>query len=340
MKTDIGLLVTQYCASVNFDKQRKLGPQPYTVATKSRLLNLLNEGLRSSKPFPDELIMAVYSLMYLVASEDFEVHWNGLVTMVYARGGLGGQGISGIVGNLVSIADRDFAALFEREPRLSRPRDHGTETEYSPHINMDSPLHPLHQPYAEFRGHQHLPRIVADVLGGLRKLTAMVIETFSAFADLKPAINQECQRLLQIVGKSLADHFSTPKEGLMYEAVSIAARVYVRCISEGAKFSEAMSEAELQDLQHILSTLSRNAWDTVPGVLLFIHLVAQPAARLIPASRAYFPASQQRLVAPLALVMYPDTVLSLETFILVQRYIRTVASARLANTGILSWNLT
>jgi hypothetical protein len=66
LKTDIGLLVTEYCASVNFDKQRRLDPQPYTVAAKSRLLNLLNEGLRSSKPFPDELIMAVYSLMYLV----------------------------------------------------------------------------------------------------------------------------------------------------------------------------------------------------------------------------------------------------------------------------------
>jgi hypothetical protein len=66
IKSDIGLLVTEYCASVNFDKQRKLDPQPYTVATKSRLLSLLNDGLRSPKPFPDELIMAIYSLMYLV----------------------------------------------------------------------------------------------------------------------------------------------------------------------------------------------------------------------------------------------------------------------------------
>jgi hypothetical protein len=340
MKTEIGLLVTQYCAAVNFDKQRKLGPQPYTIATQSRLLNLLNEGLRSSKPFPDDLIMAVYSLMYLVASEDFEVHWKGLVTMVNARGGLGDHGISGIVGNLVSIADRDFAALFEREPRLSRPRGYGADTKCSPHINMDSPVHPLHRPHAEFKGHQRLPRTVADVLGGLRRLTAMVVETFSALPDITPVIDQECQRLLQLVGKSLADHFSTPKEGLMYEAVSIATRVYVRCISEGAEFSEGMSEAELHDLQDCLSTLSRSAWDTVPGLLLFIHLVAQPAARLTPTSRTYFLASQQRLVAPLALVMYPDTVLSLETFILVQRYIRTVANARQAKNGDLSRNLT
>ena len=86
IQTNIGLLVTEYCASVSFDKKRKLLPQPYTVAAKSRLLSLLNEGLRSSKQFPDELIMAVYSLMYLVASEDFEVHWDGLVTMVSIRG--------------------------------------------------------------------------------------------------------------------------------------------------------------------------------------------------------------------------------------------------------------
>jgi hypothetical protein len=66
IESDIGLLVTEYCASVNFDRQRKLDSQPYTVATKSRLLILLNEGLRSSKQFPDELIMAVYSLMHLV----------------------------------------------------------------------------------------------------------------------------------------------------------------------------------------------------------------------------------------------------------------------------------
>jgi hypothetical protein len=66
MQTALGLLVTEYCASVNFDKQRKLDPQPYTIAAKFRLLNLLNEGLRSSNPFSDELIMAVYSLMYLV----------------------------------------------------------------------------------------------------------------------------------------------------------------------------------------------------------------------------------------------------------------------------------
>jgi hypothetical protein len=101
-----------------------------------------------------------------------------------------------------------------------------------------------------------------------------------------------------------------------------------------------MSEAELHDLQDCLSTLSRSAWDTVPGLLLFIHLVAQPAARLTPTSRTYFLASQQRLVAPLALVMYPDTVLSLETFILVQRYIRTVANARQAKNGDLSRDLT
>ena len=66
MQTTLGLLVTEYCACVNFDKQRKLDPQPYTIAAKFRLLNLLNEGLRSSSPFSDELIMAVYSLTYLV----------------------------------------------------------------------------------------------------------------------------------------------------------------------------------------------------------------------------------------------------------------------------------
>ena len=66
VQTALGLLVTEYCASINFDKQRKLDPQPYTVAAKSRLLNLLNEGLRSSSPFSDELIMTVYSLTYLV----------------------------------------------------------------------------------------------------------------------------------------------------------------------------------------------------------------------------------------------------------------------------------
>jgi hypothetical protein len=329
MKTDIGLLVTEYCASVNFDKQRKLNHQPYTISTKSRLLNLLNEGLRSSKPFPDELIMAVYSLMYLVASEDFDVHWNGLVTMVNARGGLGEEGISGIVGNLVSAADRDFAALFEREPRLSRPRDYGTTTEYSPHINMESPLHPLNRLCVELKNHPHLPHIVTDVLDRLQKVTSMIIETFSALTNITPAINQECQHLLQIIGNSRAD-----------EALCVAAHVYIRCISEGTKFSEGFPDEELQNLQDILSTLSRNVWNTMPSVLLFIHLVAQSAARFIPTSRVYFLASQQRLVAPLALVMYPDTSLSLETFILVQLYIRTVASAKVANSGILSWNLT
>jgi hypothetical protein len=201
---------------------------------------------------------------------------------------------------------------------------------------MDSPLHPLHRPDVEFKHHQRLPQQVADLLKSLQKVTSMVIETFSVLTDITPAISEECQYLLDVIRNSLADNFHTRREGLMYEALCIAARVYARGISEATKFSEAFSEAELENLQDILSTLSRNVWDTVPGVLLFIHLVAQPAARLIPTSRAYFLASQQRLMAPLALVMYTDTILSVETFILVQRYIRMVAGARVATSGILS----
>jgi hypothetical protein len=171
---------------------------------------------------------------------------------------------------------------------------------------MDSPLLPLHRPYAELKYHPRLPQQVADVLKVLQKITWMVTQTFSAFTDITPAINEECQHLLDIMQKSLAGDFHTRREGLMYEALCIAARVYARGISDGTKFSKAFTGAELQNLQDILSTLSRNVWDTVPGVLLFIHLVAQPAARFISTSRAYFLSSQQRLVAPLALVMYPE----------------------------------
>jgi hypothetical protein len=238
----------------------------------------------------------------------------------------------------ISSADRDFAALFEREPRLIRPRSYGATTEYSPHINMDSPLHPLHRPHVKLKTQPHLPHEVADVLQRLQKVTSMVIETFSALADITPSINQECQYLLDMTETSPVDQFNTRKEGLMYEALCIASRIYVRCILESTKFSKGFPEPELRNLQDILSTLSRNVWDTIPGVLLFIHLVAQPAARLIPTSKAYFLASQQRLVAPLALVMYPDTVLSLETFILVQRYIRMAASAKFANDDILLYD--
>ena len=279
--------------------------------------------------------MAVYSLMYLLASEDFEVHWNGLVTMVNVRGGLGDQGVSGIVGNLVSIADRDFASLFEREPRLSRPPNYGATTECSPHINLDSPLHPLHRLDTGLKNRPDQPHKMADVLQRLQKLTSLIIESFSALTDSTSTINQECQYLLDIMQRPVADNSNTHGEGLVYDALCIAGRVYVRCILEGTKFSEGLSKAQLQNLQDILSTMDRNVWDTVPGVLLFIHLVAQPGARLIPTSRAYFLASQQRLVAPLALVMYPDTVLSLETFILVQRYIRMAASAKFDSKGTL-----
>ena len=147
------------------------------------------------------------------------------------------------------------------------------------------------------------------------------------------AINQECQDLLEIMEPSRAAQFNTRREGLMYEALCTVARVYVRCILKGTKFSESFPEAGLKNLQDILSALSRSAWDTVPGVLLFIHLVAQPAARHIPTTRAYFLPLQERLVAPLALVKYPDTVLSLETFILVQRYIRMTENAKLTSEG-------
>ena len=338
MKTNIGLLVTAYCAAVNFDNQRELEPQPYTVAAKSRLLNLLNEGLRSSKPFPDELIMAVYSLMYLVPSEDFEVHWKGLVTMVNVRGGLGEQGIDGIVGHLVSIADLDFAALFESEPRLRRTYNNGSSTACSLHINMHSPLHPLNQSCGAPENLLDLPHKMADVLRRLQKVTSLVIDTFSTLADITSTINDECQHLLETIEDSQADRFSNRREGLVYEALGIAARVYVRCISKGIRFSKGFPEVELQNLQDILSTLSRNVWDNVPGVLLFIYLVAQPAARLIPTFRTYFLVSQQRLAAPLALVMYKDTALSLEKFILVQRYIRMAESAKCARKVTLSYN--
>lgn len=237
----------------------------------------------------------------------------------------------------VSSADRDFAALFEREPRLTRPRNCAT-TKCSPHINMDSPLHSLHRPCSEWKNYPPLPQKLAHILEILQNVTSMVAETFSGPTDITSVINQECQCLLDVMDGSPADYFTTRSEGLMYEALCISARVYVRCISEGTSLSQGFPEAELQNLQDILSTLSRNAWDTVPGILLFIHLVAQPATRLVPSSRAYFLASQQRLVAPLALVMYPDTVSSLEMFILVQRYIRMVASAKVDNSNIFSSN--
>jgi hypothetical protein len=193
---------------------------------------------------------------------------------------------------------------------------------------MHSPLHPLHGPYAGLENPPHPPYEVADVLARLQRVASMVVESFSVLTDTTTAINRDCQYLLDIMDHCLPGHFETRRESLMFEALCLAAKVYVKCISQGTKFAEGFPKVELQNLQDILSTLSRSVWDTVPGVFLFIHLVAQPAARLIPDSKAYFSASQQRLVAPLALVMYSDTLLSLETFILVQRYIRVVASAR------------
>jgi hypothetical protein len=198
---------------------------------------------------------------------------------------------------------------------------------------MHSPLHPLHGPYAGLENPPNLPHKVADVLARLRSVTSMVVESFSALTDTTTAINRDCQYLLDVMEHYLPEHFETRRESLMFEALCLAAKVYVKCISQGIKFSEGFPKVELQNLQDILSTLSRSAWDTVPGVFLFIHLVAQPAARLIPDSNAYFSASQQRLVAPLALVMYSDTVLSLEIFILVQRYIRVAESTRARSSG-------
>lgn len=198
---------------------------------------------------------------------------------------------------------------------------------------MHSPLHPLHGPYVGLGNLPNLPHKVADVLARLQSITSMVVESFSALTDTTTAINQDCQYLLDVMEHYLPEHFETRRESLMFEALCLAAKVYVKCISQGIKFSEGFPKVELQNLQDILSTLSRSAWDTVPGVFLFIHLVAQPAARLIPDSNAYFSDSQQRLVAPLALVMYSDTVLSLEIFILVQRYIRVAESTRARSSG-------
>jgi hypothetical protein len=153
---------------------------------------------------------------------------------------------------------------------LSRPPNYGANTERSPHINMHSPLHPLHGPCAGLEDPPHLPHRVANILMRLRRVTSMVVESFSTLTDTTTAINRYCQELLDVMDHYLPEHFETRRECLMFEALCLAAKVYIKCISQGTKFSEGFPKLELQNLQDILSTLSRSVWDTVPGVFLFI----------------------------------------------------------------------
>lgn len=197
---------------------------------------------------------------------------------------------------------------------------------------MDSPVSPHCRSFSASKRRKalHLNEQSAHILDVARSLIQSITKgDIENGSDIElTAFAEDCAAFLAFLLQlppAINERSDIHREDLIYEAVRLAALVFTKALVERTPLSKTWDLSSLRELFIVLLRVGRNAFDHIPGVLLWIVMLAGPATQDVPIVRAWISSSTQRLGASMGFSDWRELIMSLENFLKYQKFL-TVAS--------------
>ncbi|KAK1993547.1 hypothetical protein LX36DRAFT_693642 [Colletotrichum falcatum] len=281
---NIGILMSSTTQSL--EQGVEISKNPESLALKARVLSLIADYME--RPFDAIAVEMVRSVVNLVvmewfwgADESMFAHMRGIKRMIELRKGM--RGLGDVVGESIMIlTDFEIACAFETD--LYWLESDPVRDEEVPVPTMwpdcyDSPLLASSSRFERIAGELGLCASAAKILDDVRFLTVSVTSA-SASAGSKSKIRTTASWLhgkLRDRGKVGPSAISSEGEWIL-ETIRIAALIYSWSIKSMRQISRFDDDETLEAAYLALRSVSMTTWKRIPGIFLWIMLVAAPNA--------------------------------------------------------------
>ena len=188
--------------------------------------------------------------------------------------------------------DYELASAFEHDLCLQewdRVGEVPVSTTYP--NSYSSPLVGFQKEFKEIHVQLNLTYTAASILDDLRSLTLSILALPSTYCDgatdctetAKSIQSHASQIHLRFLAQS--DTRSSPppckpsSTEIITTIIRITALAYTSCISNGNLFNDAYSISSRTELYHLISLIPLETWKKIPGIFLWILMVACPGSR-------------------------------------------------------------
>ncbi|KZL80181.1 hypothetical protein CI238_08345 [Colletotrichum incanum] len=281
---NIGILMSSMTQSL--EQGVEIAKNPESLALKARVLSIIADYMQ--RPFDAIAVEMVRSIVNLVvmewfwgADESMFAHMRGIKRMIKLRKGI--RGLGDIVGESIMIlTDYEIACAFETDLywlENDPARDEELPVPKTWPDCYDSPLLASSSRFESIAGKLGLCASAAKILDDVRFLTVSVTSA-SASASCKSKIRTTASWLY---GKlrdrgAVGPIVIASEEEWVLETIRIAALIYSWSIKSMRRISRFEDNETLEAAYLALTSVSMTTWKQIPGIFLWIMLVAAPSA--------------------------------------------------------------
>ena len=188
-------------------------------------------------------------------------------------------------------------------------------------MNMDSPISPHCRRFVDYDQQKTLriDEATAVILDAARSLVQTIVRKGTGESDSEKAIFEgECRNFwsyLLTLPSAYDEKDDTHRHDLIYETIRLVALSFTKALLDRTPLSITWDLSSLRDVFLALLRLGRNAWDHIPGVLLWVTMTIAPATQEVPIVRAWISSSEQRLGASMGFSDWREFIMSTENFL-------------------------
>ncbi|PVH69501.1 hypothetical protein DL98DRAFT_661640 [Cadophora sp. DSE1049] len=337
-------------ASRNVDVEKSID----AISSKVKLITLINEHIGGhGSGVSDESIAAVMSLASNESiysdQRSTMAHMRGLRDMIQTRGGI--DSISfGLLRKMLLRTDYQIASTYECEVVLDSSREHPIPVLKSFPLELDSPILQSHIPFADLVTVHKINNETARILDDTRSLTVSVLRMSGNDVPLskRDKMLAGIHSIHQKLSSSPVTNPNSP-EDFIYQACRSTAIIYSSAILTRTPLSISCTPHLFQQLWKSMWRVPLQRWKQIPGIFIWILLVASPFARDKPEGR-FFKALTPATTMAMGLIDWDTVMGALKGFLAVQRWlggdlrgvvlpVRGSAALRTPEGGLPAWTL-
>ncbi|KAE9378640.1 hypothetical protein N431DRAFT_363266 [Stipitochalara longipes BDJ] len=256
-----------------------------TISIQSHVYKIINQFLKQDfNEVGGEALRAVIHLAILEffwgSSEMLWPHVKGLNQMIKLRGGYQAMN-DPVLESVFVLTDYELSCCFERNLSMQ---------DLNPMRDMDPPIPAFYAEalkcplvtspttYKQTRGTLNLSMASAEILDDVRFLTLSITSS-----DARPSTSK-IQSTASWLHKQLEaipvliNISQTPGADLVFDIIRTTALIYTNCIATLTPFTNAYTPDGLLSILDKIATVGLSRWKEMPGIFLWILLVACPSA--------------------------------------------------------------